>query len=288
MVTLGDTTMDEINWKRVGCGIGLGFLGLLGLLFLWNCWTTIPAGHVGVMTTFGAVDDARLPEGFNFVAPWRTIHRLNVRTREEPEDADTPTKDGLTVHLEVSLLYSLKPDKAAAVFQKYGPQYEKVIVIPQLRSVMRNITSHYRAEDLYTANRAKIETEFNESFKEALSDDGILVEGILLRDVRLPDTVRKAIETKLAMDQQAQQMEYTIRKEKLEADRKRAEAQGIADAQRIIQGTLTENYLRYKWIEALHNAAAHNATMIYIPTGHDGLPLVKNIDDKPALPGAKR
>lgn len=274
--------MEEITGKQVAKWVGGVVLGIIGLLVLWNCWTTIPSGHVGVVTTFGAVGDDRLPEGFNFVAPWKSIHKISVRTREEPEDADTPTKDGLTVHLEVSLLYSLKPDKAAAVFQKYGPQYDKVIVIPQLRSVMRNITSHYRAEDLYTANRAKIETEFNESFKEALSDDGILVEGILLRDVRLPDTVKKAIEQKLAMDQQAQQMEYTIRKEKLEADRKRAEAQGIADAQKIIQGTLTENYLRYKWIEALHNAAAHNATMIYIPTGHDGLPLVKDIDRKPA------
>ncbi len=269
--------MEKGNFYFGCLGFGVASVFLLLFIILMKSWTTIPAGHVGVLTTFGAVDDHPIQEGFNWINPLKSVHKISIRTWEYKAEGDVPTKDGLGVHLEVSLLYSIKPKDAPAIFQKYGERYDQVLIVPVFRSLVREATSNYRAEDLFTANRQKIENSLFTETKSSLEADGIIVERVLLRDVDLPSVVQKAIEQKLAMDQAAQQMEFTIRKEKLEADRKRAEASGIADAQKIIQGTLTDNYIRYLWVEALKN---HPGAVVYVPTGNDGMPIIKSVVNK--------
>lgn len=261
----------------VSCGIiVLACFCIVVFTILLCSFTTIPAGHVGVLTTFGAVDNTPFPEGFNLKSPLKAVQKISVRTWEYRADGDVPTKDGLGVHLEVSLLYSIKPAEAPAIYKKYGANYDLVIIVPLFRSLIRDATSHYRAEDLFTANRQKIESDLFKETKALLESEGIVVEKVLLREVKLPVVVQKAIEQKLSMDQAAQQMEFTIRKEKLEADRKRVEAAGIADSQKIIQDTLNEKYLKYLWIMALKE---HSGAIIYVPTASDGMPIFKNVDD---------
>src|SRR5204863_1219971 len=113
-----------------------------------------------------------------------------------------------------------------------------------------------------------------------LGERGIVCEKVLLRNIALPSMVKIAIEKKLAAEQEALQMQFVIQKEEKEADRKRVEAKGIADSQQIIQGTLTDPYLRYLWIESLKTASSHNGTIIYVPTGHDGIPFFKEVSPK--------
>lgn len=245
------------------------------LILVWYSWVLIPSGHVGVVTTFGAVEPWTLSEGFNWKAPWRSVYKISVQTLEAKEEADVPTKEGLSVHLEVSLLYSLKKDSAAEVFQSIGPKFVDVIVTPQFRSALRGATVNYEAKDLYTSHRAEIEEGLHKTINKMLESRGIRCEAVLLRAIKLPDAVKHAIEKKLATEQEAQQMEFTILKERREAERKTVEAKGIADAQKIIQGTLSDAYLRYLWIESLKVAASKNATTIYIPTGADGMPFFK-------------
>lgn len=265
---------DKGNLFAWGCG-AFCVVAFVSIIFLWCSWILIPAGHVGVVTTFGAVEPWVLSEGFNWKAPWRAITKISIQTLEAKEEADVPTKEGLSVHLEVSLLYSLKKESAAEVFQSIGPKFVDVIVTPQFRSALRGATVNYEAKDLYTSHRAEIEEGLHKTINKLLESRGIRCEVVLLRTIKLPDTVKHAIERKLATEQEAQQMEFTILKEKKEAERKTVEAKGIADAQRIIQGTLSDAYLRYLWIESLKVAASKNATTIYIPTGSDGMPFFK-------------
>jgi prohibitin 1 len=248
---------------------------LIGLFLFWMfCTTAVPSGHVGVVTTFGRVHDDALPSGIHVIAPWRWVTKLSVQTKEDKETAEVPTREGLSVSLEASLLYSLSHDKATDVFRTVGNDYEKVLVIPQFRSALRGATSHYDAKDLYTANREQIEESLTKSVKATLAERGIHCEAVLLRDVQLPRVVKDRIEAKLAADQDAQRMTFVLVKEKQEAERKRVEAQGIADAQKIIKTELDDNYIRYAWIQALKE---HQGAIIYVPTGQDGLPFFKEV-----------
>lgn len=244
-------------------------------LVLGGCSVTcVPAGHVGVTTSFGQVDGA-VDEGLNFVKPWKQVKMMSVRTQEIKESAYVPTREGLNVWIEVTLLYRLSKDKAAEVFQKVGPDYGKVVVENQFRSAMRDATVNFDAKDLYTANREQVEKKLNDLVAAMLTDRGVIVEAVRLRDIQLPSSVSERIAAKLAADQDAQRMAFVLKKEEQEAERKRVEAKGIADAQEIIQKKLSDQYIRYSWVQALKE---HHGAIIYVPTGSDGHPFFKDVD----------
>ena len=269
-----------MSHKSLGVSVVVVLLGFIAVVMLLSSWGSVPAGHVGIVTTFGAVADDVLEPGLHFVPFWVRVRHLSVQTLEDKETADVPTKEGLSVSLDCSLIYSLRADKAVEVFKGIGENYKEVVVIPQFRSAMRGATVKYEAKDLYTAHRAEIEDSLEKSVRALLEERGIACEKVLLRSITLPALVKTAIEKKLAAEQEALQMEFVIQKEEKEADRKRAEAKGIADSQQIIQGTLTDNYLRYLWVESLKVAANHNGTIIYVPTGNDGMPFFKEVSPK--------
>ncbi len=250
-------------------------VGVLLFFLVPSTVRMVPAGHVGVLVLFGKVYGT-IPEGVHLVNPAVTMELMSVRTKEVFEHAEAPSKEGLNVVLEVSCLYHLLTDKADHVYRQVGTNYEEVVVKPQFRAAIRGVTVRHEAKDLYTSSREMIATEIAQDLEEDLRQRGILVEKILLRQIQLPKSVVEAINSKLAADQDAQRMRFVLEKEKQEAERKRIEAQGIQDFQKIVSQGLSEQLLRWKGIEATRALAESANAKIIVVGGRDGLPLILN------------
>jgi prohibitin 1 len=258
----------------------LGFIGLIvGVLFaliaLGQCFTVVPAGNVGVIDFFGTVSPNTLKNGINFVNPLARVVKMSVKTQEVKEVMDVPSKEGLTVQLEISVLYHLNPDKAADVYKTVGENYESIIIEPQFRSVTRGVTASYEAKALYTSEREHLSQLILKEIAAAIEARGVTVETAPLRRVGLPPGLTQSIESKLQAEQESQRMEFILLKEKQEADRKRIEAQGISDFQKIVVQGISDQLLRWKGIEATEKLAmSPNAKVVVIGAGKDGLPLI--------------
>jgi prohibitin 1 len=248
----------------------------LVLLFFASCAIkTVDTGQVGVLTLFGRVTGEQLAEGIHVINPLKSMTRFTVRTQEEKEMAEVPSSEGLLVHLEASLLYRLDPEHATDVFQKIGPNYLEVIVVPNLRSVMRAVTAAHAASALYSEARESIAQEMLKEMRTAVQVRGIVIENVLLRDIKLPATLKEAIEAKQQADQDAQRMSFVLQKERQEAERKRIEAQGISDFQRIVTTGISPQLLDWKGIEAtMEIAKSPNAKVVVIGNTKNGLPVI--------------
>jgi len=253
------------------------FAALLIALFSMGC-AAVPPQHIGVLESFGKVLDTTWPPGLHAWAPWTGVHRINCRTLQIEERTATPTGEGLVVGLDVSLVYHAEPGSAREVFSRYGglDGLTSNVLVPEFRSVIRDVTAGFNAVDLYSGRREEIGRKMLADLRERLSGRGINVEAILLRNIQLPDQVARAVEAKLAADQQAQQMEFVLRKEQKEAERKRIEAQGIADFQRIVTAGITPGLLTWKGIEATKDLATSPNAKIIIAGGRSGLPIILN------------
>jgi regulator of protease activity HflC (stomatin/prohibitin superfamily) len=180
--------------------------------------------------------------------------------------------------LDVSCLYHLLSDQADRVYRQIGVNYEEVVVKPQFRAAIRGVTVRHEAKDLYTSSRELIADEITRDLAEDMRQRGIMVEKILLRQIQLPKSVVEAINSKLAADQDAQRMRFVLEKEKQEAERKRIEAQGIQDFQKIVSQGLSEQLLRWKGIEATRVLAESPNAKVVVVGGKDGLPLILNTE----------
>lgn len=248
---------------------------VFGLLLLSQCFTVIPAGHVGVVDFFGVVSDNTLKSGINFVNPLARVIKFSVKTQEIKEDMDVPSKEGLTVGLEISVLFHLNPEKAAMVYKTIGENYAQIILIPNFRSVCRGVTASYEAKALYTSEREQLAQIIKEELQKNVGPRGITIESTPLRKVVLPEGLSKAIEAKLQAEQESQRMQFVLQKEEQEAQRKRIEARGIADFQDIVTRGISEPLLRWKGIEATEKLAnSPNAKIVIIGAGKDGLPII--------------
>jgi regulator of protease activity HflC (stomatin/prohibitin superfamily) len=248
---------------------------LFTLIAFTQMFTVVPAGNVGVVDFFGTVSDNTLKAGINFVNPLARVIKFSVKTQEIKEVMDVPSKEGLTVQLEVSALYHLNPDKAAEVYKTVGENYVQIILEPNFRSVARGVTAGYEARALYTSERELLAQAILKEIEKIVEPRGITVEAVPLRRVGLPPDLSKAIEEKLRADQESQRMQFILLKEKQEAERKRIEAQGISDFQNIVARGISEQLLRWKGIEATEKlAASTNAKVVIIGAGKDGLPLI--------------
>ncbi len=244
-------------------------------ILLFNTFTIISAGHIGVVDKFGVVNDETLKPGINAVAFYADVHEMSVQTQELKETMEVPSKEGLTVNLEVSMMFHLDPEKAPEIYKTVGSEYVKTILEPQFRSVTRGITALYEAKALYTSDRQVIETAMEKDLATLVGPRGIIVEKLPLRHVGLPPGLTNSIEEKLKAEQESQRMEFVLKKEKQEADRKRLEAQGIHDFQQIVRQGIDENLLRWKGIEATEIIAkSPNTKVVIIGAGKDGLPLL--------------
>lgn len=265
----------RINPNTAGsANISLMVAAGAALAALSNCFTVIPAGSVGVVDFFGTVSDNTLKSGINFVNPLARIVKMSIKTQEVKEVMDVPSKEGLTVQLEVSLLYHLNPEKAADVYKTVGEEYETVIIEPQFRSVTRGVTASFEAKALYTSEREHLSSLLLSEIVKATAERGITVESAPLRRVTLPAGLSASIEQKLQSEQESQRMQFVLTKEKQEADRKRIEAQGISDFQKIVNQGLNSQLLQWKGIEATEKLANSSNTKVIIVGGKDGLPLI--------------
>jgi regulator of protease activity HflC (stomatin/prohibitin superfamily) len=244
---------------------------------LFSMVKVIPPGNVGVLVFMGKIYGT-IAEGIHLINPLSSVELMSVRTQEGFEHAEAPSREGLNVVLEVSCLYHLMPDQADRVYRQLGPHYEEVVVKPQFRAAIRGATVKHEAKDLYTSGRELVSNEIYKGLEESLGQRGIMVENILLRKIDLPKQVVEAINAKLAADQEAQRMEFILIKEKQEAERKRIEAQGIQDFQKIVSQGISDQLLRWKGIEATSHLAESNNTKIIIVGGKDGLPIILNTE----------
>lgn len=238
--------------------------------------SVIPAGHVGVVDVFGKVREQTLKSGVNLKNPLARVIKLSVKTQEMKESMPVPSKEGMTVGLEVSCLFHLSPDKASAVYRDVGPNYAEILLVPQFRSVARGVTASYEAKSLYTSEREKLSASIKEELDKAVSERGIVVEATPLRSVTLPKGLSDAIERKLQEEQEFQRMQFVLKREQQEAERKRIEAQGIADFQQIVAKGISEQLLRWKGIEATEKLASSQNAKVLIVGGKDGLPVILN------------
>jgi prohibitin 1 len=267
--------VSDIRPRGIARG-GLAVLvALLALFAASRALRTISTGHVGVTTLFGKVTGERLDAGIHVVNPLKRVAELSVRTQEVKEHAAVPSSEGLIMRLEASLLYRLDPQRAPQVYQTLGSDYASIVIAPNFRSVMRAVTSAHTASALYSEGRETVARQMLDHMQQALTPRGIVVENVLLRDIVLPDTLRQAIEAKQQADQEAQRMNFVLLREKQEAERKRIEAQGIADFQRIVAQGISQQLLEWKGIEAtMEVAKSQNSKVIVIGNPKNGLPLI--------------
>lgn len=237
--------------------------------------TSIPTGHVGVLTLFGKVTGDVLPEGIHLINPLKSVEKLSVQTQSRKESANVPSKEGLILSLDTSLLFRLDRDKAAQVFQSVGSDYAEKIVEPELRSAIRGATAAHSSNDLYTNGRELVQQQIESDLRTQLTPRGVIVEAVLLRDVQLPALLKASIEAKQQAEQDALRMSFILQKEKQEAERKSIEAKGIADFQKIVAQGISPQLLEWKGIEATEKlAGSSNTKIVVIGNTKNGLPLV--------------
>jgi prohibitin 1 len=250
--------------------------GIFGMVAVVQCFTLVPAGHVGVVDVFGTVSDQTLLAGINTVNPLATVIKYSIQTQEHKETMQVLSREGLTIGLEVSALYRLNPDSAARVYKTVsGGDYQTIILIPQFRSICRAVTASFQASALYSTERERLGSSIQDELARTVERRGVTIESTPIRNVALPTQLTEAIETKQRADQESQRMEFVLTKEKQEADRKRIEARGIADFQAIVAAGISDQLLRWKGIEATEKlAASANTKVIIVGAGKDGLPII--------------
>ena len=227
------------------------FVLVLGLAAIVSSCTVVRQGEVGVKRTIGKIQQKPLMEGARLFNPFvTTIIKLPTRTVNMEVRLPLPSKEGLTVQSEISILYRLDGQSAPSVIEKLGTNYEQVVIIPVFRSAAADISSQYFAKDMHTGQRAVIEKDIKKLMESQLKDRGFTIESVLLKSIVLPTGLAKAIEEKLEAEQDAQRMEFTLNKERQEATRRIIEAEGIRNSQKIISEGLTPMLLQFKSIEA--------------------------------------
>jgi len=254
---------------------------LLGLLLVLASTSLgcvrIGPGQQGVLWSAfsGGTQEAAYLEGVHFMLPWNRMYIYNVQLQDQGETMDNLTIDGLTVSVDVSMRYRPQPAALARLHQDIGEQYYDKILRPILRNVTRDVVGQYRAEEIYSSKRNDVETGIRNGIREGVSGKYIDIDAVLLRGVKLPETLKSAIEIKLQSEQAALQMQYVLDRERQEAERKRIEAAGVRDFQKIESEGINDQLLRWKGIEATEGLAqSENAKVVVIGSGKDGLPLI--------------
>jgi regulator of protease activity HflC (stomatin/prohibitin superfamily) len=260
-------------------GAGMLLLAGVALIIALSSTSCVRTGHVGVVSIFGRVTGRTLSEGIHIVNPVANVTELSIKTQEIKEKASVPSKEGLIMGLEASILYHLDPARAATVYQQMGPTYADILLIPTFRSAIRAITAGNTAASLYSDGREGIAQQILEDVRRQVAPRGVIVENVLLRDLQLPETLKHAIEAKQQAQQEAQRMEYVLQREKQEAERKRVEAAGIKDFQDIVSQGISEKLLEWKGIEAtMELVKSQNAKVIVVGNSKNGLPLIYSGD----------
>lgn len=261
------------SFKKIGRLVGIGFIAL-GIVT--SCFMQIDAGHVGVKKLFGKVQPTVLNSGLNVINPLFKVEKMDVRTQnytmsgvndeglKSGDDAiKVLTADGLEVTIDLTVLYRVIPADAPRIVRETGVDYEFKIVRPIARTRIRDNAVYYDAVALFSSKRDEFQSRIFKGIEADFKARGLFLENLLVRNITLPNAVKGTIEQKIQAEQESQKMQFILAKERQEADRKRVEAQGIADYQRIISESLTDKQLQYEQIKAtMEIAKSQNAKII--------------------------
>lgn len=266
-----------------------GAVIILGLML--SAVRQVEPGEVGVQTLFGKVQETILESGLNVVNPMVDVVTFNIKTqnytmssiRDEGEQSTDDairvlSKDGLEVVIDLTILYKALPAKTPEILSKIGVEYQAVVIRPMARTQIRNNAVYYDAVSLYSTRRDEFQDRIFKGIEKDFAERGIVLEELLVRNITLPESVKKAIESKINAEQEAQKMEFVLQKEMQEAERKRVEAQGISDYQKIMALTLTDKQLQYETIKANRDISLSPNTKIIIMGGKGNQPIMLNAD----------
>lgn len=225
-------------------------------------------GEIGIKQTLGKIKGAPFMPGTVGFNPFTTrVVKINTRTVESFQTLPLPTKEGLSVSAEISLLYHVKPEEAANVYLKFGTNYEEVIVLSNFRATAREISARYYAKELYATERQKVEKAIADELKLHIEPLGFVVDAVLLKDIILPPQIVQAIESKVQAEQDALKMDFVIQKQKKEAERMRIEAEGIKDAQDILSKSLNDKILEYNRIKMYEALMSSGNSKVIVTDG---------------------
>ena len=253
---------------------------LIALGVFTSCIVQIDAGKIGTQSLFGKVDNTVLRSGLHLINPMMDVNQIDVRTQnytmsavhdegdKQGDDAiKVLTSDGLEVVIDLTVLYRIQAAEAPKLVKETGLDFKDKIVRPITRTKIRDNAVYYTAIDLYSVKRDEFQNRIFKDIEVSFKSRGLELEQLLVRNITLPNRVKAVIEEKIGAEQEAQKMFFVLQKEKQEAERKRVEAQGIADYQRIINTGLTDNQLQYEQIKAMKEIATSQNAKVIIMNG---------------------
>ncbi len=262
----------------VGCGVGV-----------------VDSGYVGVWKTLGKINMKETGDGFvGLYFPAITqlitvpVHDValhftaDVQTEGREKPIDVLTRDGLPIIVELTVIYRVNRDSAAELYVQYGGDWEANFLRPTVRSAVRNVASRFKAVDFYS-QRQEVEAAIDREIRKAVSEKNpkLQIVDVRVRQLKLPQDFVRSIESKLVAQQEAEKMVFVLEKEQREAERKKIEAEGIANAQKIIRSSLSKEYLQWYYIERLKEVlASKNNTVIIMPFDQSLIPMIN-------IPGGK-
>ncbi len=261
---------------RIVRGIQFFGIALIALGFMLASVKQVNPGEIGVKVLFGKVDNNILESGLHFINPVMELQKLDVKTQnytmsaihdEGDQTGDDAIRvlsaDGLELIIDLTVLYRIIPSDGPNIIRNLGSDYTNKVVRPITRTKIRDNAVYYDAVSLYSKKRDEFQIKIFKSIESDFKKRGLLLEQLLVRNITLPQSVKLTIESKINAEQDAQKMQFVLQKEKQEAERKRVEAQGISDYQRIISTSLSDNQIKYEMIKAYKELAlSPNAKMI--------------------------
>ncbi len=278
----GITFRTIANLARYAKGLIIGGLIVMVIGISLSCFIQVDAGQVGIKKLFGKVQADVLESGLHFINPLYEVEKMDIKTQnytmsgthdegqKQGDDAiRVLTADGLEVNIDLTVLYRLIPTDAPRLVRETGMDYEYKVVRPIARTRIRDNAVYYDAVALYSTKRDEFQNRIFNGIENEFKKRGLLLENLLIRNITLPAAVKGTIEQKIQAEQESQKMQFVLQKEKQEADRKRIEAQGIADYQRIISESLSDKQLQYEQIKAYKELAqSQNAKIIVMGKGN--------------------
>ena len=257
----------------------LGVIALFVLMGLSSSifYTVNATQRAVVFYKFGSglnKDDVIQP-GVHMKAPWNEVFIYDVQETAEGENMDVLDRNGLSIHVDVTVRFKPLAEKIGYIYEKFNLGYIDVLVKPEVRSTVRQVMGRYTAEEIYSTKRAEVESAIKEEAEAILHENNVSMVALLIRSITLPEQIRMAIENKLQQQQEALAYQFRLDKERSEAERKRIAAEGESRANNIINNSLTNNLLKMRGIEAtLELSKSPNTKVIVIGSGDEGMPLI--------------
>lgn len=267
---------EDMNFKKSYLIIGI-IAVLVFLLFGSSMFVTLQPGERGVIFrkfTSGLDKQNIYQPGFHIIAPWNDMHVYDVKEQQREETMDVLDKNGLSLNVDVSVRFNPTYDRIGYLHEIFGKGFVNQIIVPEVRSSVRQVAGRYTAEEIYSTKRSEVESAIINETKEVLMENNIDMKALLIRSINLPEQIKMAIESKLKQEQEALAYKFRLDKEIAEAERRRIEADGIAKYNLIINASLTDKILKQKGIDATIELAKSPNAKVVVVGNKEGLPLI--------------